>query len=141
MIERVARRAGFVRTGLYARSMERLRNKGDGVAAAIGADANRNADCLPLVRAVVAAGLYPNIARIESRAGFLTSAAQSNAANAHGSHQVCMRDVKDKYIRCVSVCVCQRVTLGERGATAAQRVTHPGARGAHTLQGEGETTC
>ena len=94
MIERVARRAGFVRTGLYARSMERLRNKGDGVAAAIGADANRNADCLPLVRAVVAAGLYPNIARIESRAGFLTSAAQSNAANAHGSHQVC-----------VSVCV------------------------------------
>jgi hypothetical protein len=130
MIERVARRAGFVRTGLYARSMERLRNKGDGVAAAIGADANRNADCLPLVRAVVAAGLYPNIARIESRAGFLTSAAQSNAANAHGSHQVC-----------VSVCVCQRVTLGERGATAAQRVTHPGARGAHTLQGEGETTC
>ena len=41
------------------------------------------------VRAVVAAGLYPNIATVESRAGFLTPAATHAAsASAYGSSHV-----------------------------------------------------
>jgi hypothetical protein len=54
---------GFVSSKVRTRT-------GDGVIEATGHAVNLNRHCLPLVRAVVCAGLYPNIAVIEPRAGF-----------------------------------------------------------------------
>ncbi|KAK3254708.1 hypothetical protein CYMTET_36081, partial [Cymbomonas tetramitiformis] len=81
---------GFVKGGPRVRAMEKEAAfaGGDGVMKATGVEANQHNSSLELVRAVLCAGLYPNVARIDARAGFLTPAASALSAQAGGQHHV-----------------------------------------------------